>query len=108
MTDTPTGLTMGGDVQGRWGTLDDSVWTPPVRVKDNPRIPGRLKGKSPLPGSRRGTILLPGVPEKYSGIRTVRAKVSTITSEHSGGNMDYIDPYGLKTGFAETNDQSWN
>jgi len=63
LTDTPTGLTMGGDVQGRWGTLDDSVWTPPVRVKDHPRIPVRLKGRSPMPGSRRGTILLPGIPE---------------------------------------------
>ena len=63
LTDTPTGLTMGGDVQGRWGTLDDSVWTPPVRVKGHPRIPPRLKGRSPMPGARRGTILLPGIPE---------------------------------------------
>ena len=63
MVDTPTGLTMGGDVQGRWGTLDDSVWTPPVRIKDHPRIPTRLKGRAPMPGARRGTILLPGIPE---------------------------------------------
>ena len=66
LTDTPTGLTMGGDIQGRWGTLDDSVWTPPVRVKDHPRIPSRLKGRAPMPGSRRGTILLPSVPENIA------------------------------------------
>lgn len=63
VTDTPTGLTTGGDVQGRWGTLDDSVWTPPVRVKSHPRIPARLHGQAPMPGLRRGTIVLPGIPE---------------------------------------------
>ena len=48
LTDTPTGLTTGGDVQGRWGTLDDSVWTPPVRVKGHPRVPPRLRGRAPM------------------------------------------------------------
>lgn len=66
LTDTPTGLTTGGDVQGRWGTLDDSVWTPPVRVKGHPRVPPGLRGRAPMPGSRRGTILLPGLPENIS------------------------------------------
>ena len=63
MTDTPTGLTMGGDVQGRWGTLDDSVWTPPVRVKDHPRIPVRLKGRAPMPGSRKRNHSVAWIPE---------------------------------------------
>lgn len=66
LSDTPTGLTDGQDVQGKWGTLDDSVWTPPVRVSSYKRIPRRLQGQTPMPGMRRGTILLPSIPENIS------------------------------------------
>lgn len=66
LPDSPTGLTDGQDVQGKWGTLDDSVWTPPVRISSYKRIPGRMQGQSPMPGMRRGTILLPSIPENIS------------------------------------------
>ena len=66
LEDNPTGLTTGGDIQGRWGTLDDSVWTPPVRIANHPRISPRTQGKSPMPGLRRGTILIPGLAENIN------------------------------------------
>ena len=61
--DVPTGLTNGGDVRGKWGTLDDSIWTPPVRVADLPQITPSVRGTAPLPGLRRGTIIIPDVPQ---------------------------------------------
>jgi hypothetical protein len=64
--DTPTGLTNGNDLLGKWGTLDDSVWTPPVRISSDSRIPRRLQGERPMPGLRRGTIIVPSLPENIS------------------------------------------
>ena len=63
MTDTPTGLTMGGDVQGRWGTLDDSVWTPPVRL--NTILVSCGTGRSLRCLGLGGDDSRPGLPEKY-------------------------------------------
>jgi len=65
-SDAPTGLTDGTDLLGRWGTLDDSVWTPPVRISSDARIPRRLQGEKPMPGLRRGTIIVPSLPENLS------------------------------------------
>jgi hypothetical protein len=64
------GLSDGSDVHGQWGTMDDSNWTPPVRVADNGKLPPLLRGTAPLPGLRSGTILIPGVPENVT-IRTL-------------------------------------
>lgn len=64
------GLSDGTDLYGQWGTMDDSNWTPPVRVADNGKLPPLLRGTAPLPGLRSGTILIPGVPENVA-IRTV-------------------------------------
>ena len=62
----PAGLADGTDVDGQWGTLDDSTWTPPVRVADDGTLPPMLRGTAPLPGLRSGTILIPGVPENFA------------------------------------------
>lgn len=58
----PGGVWTGGDLLGDWGTLDDSTWTPPVRVADAPMLPRRLRGSRPLPSAEEGRILLPDVP----------------------------------------------
>ena len=55
----------GGDLQGGWGTLDDTNWTPPVTVARHPLLPLRVRGSHPLPGSQEGTILIPGVPANF-------------------------------------------
>ncbi|MFT4976221.1 MAG: hypothetical protein ACI8S6_002117 [Myxococcota bacterium] len=62
----PGGLADGTDIDGQWGTLDDSNWTPPVRVSSDGTLPSLLRGTAPLPGLRSGTILIPGVPENFS------------------------------------------
>ena len=61
----PGGLTDGTDIYGQWGTLDDSTWTPPVRIANDGTLPPMLRGTAPLPGLRSGTILIPGVPENF-------------------------------------------
>lgn len=61
----PGGLADGTDIYGQWGTLDDSNWTPPVRVSSDGTLPPLLRGTAPLPGLRSGTILIPGVPENF-------------------------------------------
>jgi len=58
----PDGLWNGGDLQGAWGTLDDTNWTPPVQVSDHPLLPVRIRGARPMPGLEEGTILLSDVP----------------------------------------------
>ena len=58
----PDGLWSGGDLQGHWGSLDDTNWTPPVLIADHPLLPVRVRGSRPMPGSEENTILLPDVP----------------------------------------------
>jgi len=60
----PTGLSE-GDVRGHWGTLDNSTWTPPVRVASLPTLAPSIRGIEPMPGLRRGTILIPNVPDSF-------------------------------------------
>lgn len=47
----PAGLTLAGDMMGDWGVLDDSTWTPRIRVSDESTIPVRLRGREPLPAA---------------------------------------------------------
>lgn len=49
------------DVVSPWQPLDDSVWTPPVRVSQHPLLPPNLRGTRPLRTSE-GQLLVPGVP----------------------------------------------
>lgn len=58
----PGGLAPGGDLLAEWGTLDDSTWTPPVRIADLPTLPSSLRGRRPMPGPTDGSLLLPNVP----------------------------------------------
>jgi len=55
----------GGDLEGGWGSLDDTNWTPPVTISQHPLLPLRVRGSRPLPGSKEGTILIPGVPANF-------------------------------------------
>lgn len=59
----PAGFTEGDDARAHWGTLDDSIWTPPVRISDSQRFSPAIRGRSPQPGIRRGTIVVPRPPE---------------------------------------------
>lgn len=52
----------GGDLTAAWGTLDDSTWTPPVRVADHPLLPRSMRGSRPLAGQEPGDLLVPDVP----------------------------------------------
>jgi hypothetical protein len=60
----PSGLS-DGDVRGHWGTLDNSTWTPPVRVASLPTLNHTVRGTEPMPGLRRGTILVPNIPDSF-------------------------------------------
>ncbi|MCA9568286.1 MAG: hypothetical protein KC656_10600, partial [Myxococcales bacterium] len=55
-------VTPGGDVVAAWGTLDDSTWTPDVRVAEHPLLPRALRGTRPLAGEQPGELLVPDVP----------------------------------------------
>jgi hypothetical protein len=50
-----------GDVSGTWRPLDDSSWTPPVRIADHPLLPARLRGARPM-REEEGALLVPDVP----------------------------------------------
>ncbi|MGC6508957.1 MAG: hypothetical protein ACON4U_11100 [Myxococcota bacterium] len=62
----PTGFTAGDDARANWGTLDDSIWTPPVRITETPKFSPVIRGRPPQPGIRRGTIVVPRPPENTS------------------------------------------
>ncbi len=61
----PGGRAAGGSIEIEWGSLDESVWTPPVRVADDPRLPLDLRRGRPLPGSREGMLRIPDVPVDF-------------------------------------------
>lgn len=61
----PGGIWTGGDLDGDWGTLDDSTWTPPVTLSDHPLLPPRLRGQKPYPAAEEGKILIPNVPADF-------------------------------------------
>ena len=55
-------VTDGELLRGRWGSLDDSTWTPPVQVSHHPSVPHRLRGMDLEPGRADGVVLLHDVP----------------------------------------------
>lgn len=61
----PGGFTAGGDIDADWGVLDDSTWTPTVRVRQHPLLPRGLRGSRPMPGMEEGRIVFPDVPENF-------------------------------------------
>lgn len=61
----PDGRAPGGDLEADWGTLDDSTWTPPVRITSNTALPPWARGAAPMPGPTEGTALIPGVPPAF-------------------------------------------
>jgi hypothetical protein len=62
----PGGLCPGGDIEGQWGTLDDSTWTPPVTIQEHGMLPPSLRGSRPMPGVEEGRMVIPDVPMNYS------------------------------------------
>ncbi len=61
----PGGIWVGGDLEGDWGSLDGSSWTPPVTIARHPMLPPHLHDQYPLPGSEEGQILVIDVPENF-------------------------------------------
>lgn len=61
----PAGIWMGGDIEGDWGTLDGSTWTPSVTIAEHPMLPPNLHGQYPLPGHEEGQIILTDIPENF-------------------------------------------
>ncbi len=58
----PGGFTTGEPLIGRWASLDESTWTPPVRVAPLPVVPRALRGRAPDPGREEGVVELHGLP----------------------------------------------
>ncbi len=61
----PGGIWVGGDLEGDWGTLDGSTWTPVVSIRRHPMLPPHLHDQFPLPGYEEGQILLTDIPENF-------------------------------------------
>lgn len=61
----PAGIWSGGDLEGDWGTLDGSTWTPVVTIAPHPMLPPHLHDQFPLPGFEEGQILLTDIPENF-------------------------------------------
>lgn len=61
----PGGIWVGGDLEGDWGTLDGSTWTPVVTIAPHPMLPPHLHDQFPLPGFEEGQILLTDIPENF-------------------------------------------
>lgn len=59
---SPTGRSQATEMSVSWGPLDDSTWTPPLRLNDHPALPLRLRGRRPLPGFEESTLVLPPLP----------------------------------------------
>jgi hypothetical protein len=62
----PEGIWSGGDLEGDWGTLDGTTWTPMVTIRRHSMLPSHLHDQFPLPGSEEGQILIVDVPENFS------------------------------------------
>jgi hypothetical protein len=58
----PGGLTDGEPLEGRWGALDDSTWTPPVRLSQHASLPPWLRGQTLEPGREDGRVVIHDVP----------------------------------------------
>ena len=74
----PGGVWGGGDLLGDWGNLDESGWTPPVRLADLPSLPPRIRGSRPLPAPEEGRILLPDLPQDVATARLLVRAASPV------------------------------
>lgn len=74
----PGGVWTGGDLEGDWGNLDESTWTPPVQLSDHPLLPGRMRGQKPMPSPEEGKILIPGVPTDFPVAKLLSRRASPI------------------------------
>lgn len=72
----PAGIWMGGDLEGDWGTLDGSTWTPVVTIRRHPMLPPHLHDQFPLPGYEEGQILLTDVPDNFPVVELLERKAS--------------------------------
>ncbi|HMV65218.1 MAG TPA: hypothetical protein PKA64_00110 [Myxococcota bacterium] len=61
----PGGIAVGGDLEGDWGMLDGTTWTPSVTIRRHPMLPSHLHDQFPLPGFEEGQILITDVPENF-------------------------------------------
>jgi hypothetical protein len=61
----PGGFALGGDLEGDWGMLDGSTWTPTVTVRKHALLPPHIQEQYPLPGFEEGQILITDVPENF-------------------------------------------
>ena len=59
-------VTTGGDVHGDWGTLDNSTWTPDVRIAPHPLLSRASQGERPMAGQGNQQLLIPNVPAGIS------------------------------------------
>ena len=77
----PGGIWMGGDLEGDWGTLDGSTWTPVVTIRNHPLLPPHLHNQFPLPGYEEGQILLTDVPENFPVAELLERKASPMPEQ---------------------------
>lgn len=74
----PGGIALGGDLEGDWGMLDGSTWTPSVTIRRHPLLPPHLHDQYPLPGFDEGLILITDVPENFPVVDLLERRASPI------------------------------
>lgn len=109
----PTGIWEGGDLEGDWGTLDGSTWTPVVSIRRHPLLPSHLHHQFPLPGYEEGQILLTDIPENFPVEELLERKASPMpqavieaiwaTLSNADSRVAQIKP-GIRTVFPGTAD----
>lgn len=72
----PGGLWIGGDLEGDWGMLDGTTWTPVVTIRRHSMLPSHLHDQFPLPGFEEGQILLTDIPENFPVAELLERKAS--------------------------------
>ena len=58
----PGGFADGEPLIGRWGALDESTWTPAVRLSQHDSLPRRMRGRTLAPGAEEGLVVIHEVP----------------------------------------------
>jgi hypothetical protein len=96
------GIWEGGDLEGDWGTLDGSTWTPVVSIRRHPMLPPHLHDQFPLPGYEEGQILLTDIPENFPVAELLERKASPMpdavihaiwqTLSNLDGRVDQVKP----------------
>lgn len=77
----PGGVWTGGDLEGDWGNLEGSVWTPSVTLSADPMLPMRLHGRQPMPAVEEGRVLVPDVPADYPVARLFTRRASPMPAQ---------------------------